>query len=507
MRRQRQWTPFAPTFAFGLLVLIGITSTLPAQEAGVKPEAEPGVDVPPRLLLGQPVEEYQGRRKALMERIEEAELEGGTAGGVARFFSRSRPREPIVVLRGADSADLESKFRQANDFAYLTGVDVPSAFLVIYPDRDESVLYLPPGGSGGDPLGERPLGPGEVAASRFGFDRVESTEQFLADLLGAVGDPLVRSRAGSSATLYVLEPDSDQADGPERRLIRLLKDAAPNTRFRDVSPMIHAMRKVKSEAELALIQRAIDITGDAQRAVMATIRPGVYEYGLEGALMGRFIGGGALRAGFPSIVGSGPNATIPHYFANNRQTEAGDLVVVDIGAEYMNYTADITRTFPVNGTFTPRQRELYHLVLDAQQAVEAEMKPGETRLSDMTAFTREFFDKSPLRARDQDGQEQPLGRFFVHGLGHYLGMDVHDVGSYAEPVQVGEVFTIEPGLYIPSENIGIRIEDDYVMTEHGPRKLSGDIPSDPDTIEQIIAESRRTPGAEAPAAEVTEAGR
>lgn len=488
--RPRQRTFSLPWIAIAGPVALGLTTNLPAQEALVKPLAQ--AEPTPRLLIAQPVEDYQARRRALMERIKTAELDGGPASGSV-FSGRSRSREPIVVLRGADSPDLESKFRQDNNLAYLTGVETPYAFLIIYPDRDESVLYLPPGGSGSDPLGQRPLGPGDEAAEVLGFDRVESSERFLSDLLSAVEDPLVRSRRGSAATLYVVDPEGDRVDQPGSRLNRLLKECAPNTRFRDVSPMLHAMRKVKSQAELAILQRAIDITGDAQHAVMAAMRPGVYEYELEGALMGAFIGGGALRAGFPSIVGSGPNATIPHYFANDRQTETGDLVVVDIGAEFKNYTADITRTYPVSGTFSPRQLELYCLVLDAQKAVEEVMKPGETRLSDMTAFTRQFFNESPLRARDNDGEEHALGRFFIHGLGHYLGMDVHDVGSYSEPVQIGEVFTIEPGLYIPSENIGIRIEDDYVMTESGPRKLSGDIPSDPEAIERIIAEAARAP--------------
>ncbi len=184
------------------------------------------------------------------------------------------------------------------------------------------------------------------------------------------------------------------------------------------------------------------------------------------------------------MIGSGPNATIPHYFGLLRRIEAGDLVVVDIGAEYRHYTADITRTFPAGGHFTPRQREVYQLVLAAQKAVEAEMKPGESRLQDMTRFARQFFQKSSLRARDEKGDEQTMDHFFVHGLGHDLGLDVHDVGSLSDPVRVSEVFTIEPGLYIKSESIGVRIEDDYVMTDHGPEKLSSAIPSDPDEIER-----------------------
>jgi Xaa-Pro aminopeptidase len=212
---------------------------------------------------------------------------------------------------------------------------------------------------------------------------------------------------------------------------------------------------------------------------------------LEGEALAAFLGGGAARAGFSTIVGSGPNGTIPHYFENSRRIEPGELVVVDLGAEYQYYTADITRTFPADGRFTPRQREIYQLVLDAQRAVEAEMKPGQTKLGDMTRFTKEFFRNSPLRARDETGEERTMDHFFLHGLGHYLGMEVHDVGDYGEPVQVGEVFTIEPGLYIKSEALGVRIEDDYVMTEAGPEKLSKAIPSEPEEVERLIASKRQ----------------
>src|SRR5262249_52978101 len=152
----------------------------------------------------------------------------------------------------------------------------------------------------------------------------------------------------------------------DARFIRLLKEGAPATDFLDLAPILGELRKAKTPTELALLQKAIDITGAAQDRVLRYIRPGLYEYQLEGFVHGTFLDGGALRAGFASIIGSGPNATIPHYFDNNRRLEDGDLVVVDIGAEYRYYTADITRTYPASGTFTPRQKELYRLVLDAQ---------------------------------------------------------------------------------------------------------------------------------------------
>jgi Xaa-Pro aminopeptidase len=431
------------------------------------------------LLLGQPREDYAARRAELMRRVREAS---------------PNPDQTVIVFRGADPPEEDGRFRQTNDFAYLTGSEAPSGVLVLWPATEREVLYLPKPPAFAGVFSQARPGPGPETAAKLGIAAVEPTEKLLADLFGTIADPLVGFPARGQGIVYVRNPDPRRpAEGPEPKLVRLLRDGAPTTDFRDVRPITAAMRKVKSPAELDQIQRAIAVTGEALDRIAATIRPGISEGVLEGEALGAFLRGGAERPGFSTIVGSGPNGTIPHYFENSRRIEPGELVVVDLGAECQYYTADITRTFPVDGRFTPRQREIYQLVLDAQKAVEAEMKPGETKLGDMTRFTKEFLRNSPLRARDENGEEQTMDHFFVHGLGHYLGMDVHDVGSYSEPMQVGEVFTIEPGLYVKSESIGVRIEDDYVMTEDGPEKLSKGIPSEPDEVERMIAEARPQP--------------
>jgi Xaa-Pro aminopeptidase len=456
----------------GLTALLGFNFA--AADDGVKPSTPEG----PRLL-GQPRGDFAARRRELMRRIRQDLPERGAG-------------RCLIVLRGADEPENEGRFRQANDFAYLTGVEVPSAVLVLWPAEGREALYLPPVSPHAGVFTESRPAPGPEAAEPLGFQHVESTSTLLADVFRTIGDPMSGFHPGGRAVVYVRNPDQRRApDGPEPRLVRLLREGAPTTDFRDIRPTIAAMRKVKSDAELAHLKRAIAITGEAFDRVVDTIQPGIREYRLKGRILGAFAENGAA-SGFTPIVGSGPNGTIPHYFGEVRELEGSDLVVIDIGAEYQYYTADVTRTYPTEGRFTPRQREIYRLVLEAQKAVEAEMKPGRTKLADMTRFTREFFEKSPLRARDEQGQEQTMDHFFIHGLGHYLGMDVHDVGSYCEPVQVGEVFTIEPGLYIRSEKIGVRIEDDYLMTADGPLKLSKDIPSDPDEIEHRIAEARAT---------------
>ncbi len=324
----------------------------------------------------------------------------------------------VIALVGEGEPGEDAKFHQSNDFAYLTGVHVPHAALLLWPESGEEALYLPPRDRSMDRWVGPRLGPGPEAATRTGFARVESSAAFLADLFRAIGDP----RAGGhspAATVYLIEPSPKAASAtPAARFARLVRDGAPGGRFKELAPLVHEMRKTKSDAEAALIRRAVAVTGDAQREVIRTIRPALPEYRLEGAILGAFVAGGAARAGFPSIVGSGPNSTVLHYDRNSRTIEDGDLVVVDIGAEVQGYTADITRTYPANGRFTPRQRDVYRLVLDAQTAAVADFKPGVSTISSLTRAVRDVFRASPLRAKDEDGVEQTMDHFFTHGLGH-----------------------------------------------------------------------------------------
>lgn len=445
-------------------------------------------------LMGQPAAGYQARRQTLMEQIAE----------------ESGDRPTVVVLRGSDRGDREDfeegRFRQNNPFAYLAGVEIPGSYLVLLPKEQREILYLPPGRlgtafSGGD----RPIPPPvEETARRLGVGEVASTSRLLADLFGAIADPLRPSSGlglgfpkADRAVVYTILPTRRRPESPEGRFVEFLRQGAPSTEFRDLTAILGELRKVKSDSELAILRRAIAITSEALTEVARTVQPGAFEHELEGALIGAFLKKGALRPGFAPIIGSGPNSCIPHYFANDRQMEAGDLVVVDIGAEVLNYTADITRTFPVSGTFNDRQRELYQLVLETQEHVASQIVPGETTLGELTGLARAFFRESPLRAKDEEGREQSMDHFFIHGLSHYLGMDVHDVGSTSQPMQPGEVFTIEPGLYIPTEKIGIRIEDDYLITPDGLCKLSRDIPSDPEAIERWMAASEEASKLEA----------
>lgn len=412
-------------------------------------------------LAGQPLGDYRARRERLMELA----------------------KDGIVVLSGAVEEEFGEveRFRQRNYFLYLTGVDVPRALLILAAmesNGPREILFLPPRNPARERWTGPKIGPGEVAERTFRVQRALSTGEFEAEL---------KRLAEKTRILYTVVPRGPSARFRwEQEFIERLRQIVPDADIRDVTPLIDEMRRVKSPAEIAVLKEAVRITGEAHADVMAALRPGLYEYHLEALVMAAFLRNGAMRAGFPSIIGSGPNSTILHYMENSRQIGENELVVVDIGAEYKYYTADITRTLPSSGRFTERQRQIYELVLGAQKAAEAAFRVGRTTIRDLHRAAIEFMRASPLRSSDG----QTLDRYFIHGLGHYLGMDVHDVGDYSKPLTPGVVFTIEPGIYLPAENLGVRIEDDYLVTETGLVKLSAHIPSSPDEIEKLVGRNK-----------------
>ncbi len=409
----------------------------------------------PASLWGIPLSEYALRRDALRE----------SAG------------DQVVILMGESSTPVRLKFRQDSNFMYLTGVEAPGAVLVLLPENSplgmQEVLFL----REQSPIsrifeGEQPA-PDERTQRMTGIQAVRSVRElndFLPQVAGAHPQILLNRLARNAG------------------LEQTLREANSQVQLGSVERLLAGLRMKKSPAELRLIRAAIHATIEAHRAVARKIAPGVYEYEVEAVIQEAFRRHGSERDAFPSIVGSGPNSCILHYSANRRRMSAGELVVVDIGAEYSYYAADITRTYPVSGKFSPRQRELYLAVLNAQKAAERAAKPGIT-MRELDRIAREALRNSPLRAKDTDGKEYTLDHFFTHGLGHALGMDVHDPET-GQPLQPGAVFTIEPGVYIPTENIGIRIEDDYLMTERGALKLTATLPSDPNAIERMMGQSR-----------------
>ena len=380
----------------------------------------------------------------------------------------------VVLVPAAHERELErdyvqdNDFRQSNTFFYFTGLETQDAWLLLVAGgADEAVLFLPPR----DPLQERwtglRLGPDTTAVRLTGIARVLPTDS-LDPVLSAA---LVRARG----PLYV---PLDQTTRDEPRFRDLLFSGRD---VRNLRPTADSMRLVKDADEVASMRKAVDISVLGHVAAMQAARPGVWEYEIEAALEAEFRRNGADRVGYPSIVGSGPNSTTLHYDVSRRQTRDGDLIVVDAGAEWGQYTADVTRTFPVNGKFTPRQKAIYDLVLATQQAAFDSTRPG-TTIAQLNRVARDYM-------RTHSGTlcgAQTCDAYFIHGLSHWLGMDVHDVGDYSTPLKPGVVFTIEPGIYLAQEALGVRIEDDVLVTATGAEWLSAKAPKTTAEIERLM---------------------
>jgi len=439
-----------------ILVACVVVPTLAAQgRASPAPPLGAWTPVPELPGMGRPVDtaSVAARRRALLARIGRG----------------------VVLVPAAHERELErdylqdNDFRQSNTFFYLTELETQDAWLLLIAGggAPETVLFLPPR----NPFQERwtglRLGPDSTAARLTGIARVlptDSLDPVLSALLARVRGPL-----------YV---PLDQATRDEPRLRDLVFVGRD---VRNLRPVVDSLRLVKDADEIARMRKAIDISGLGHVAAMQAARPGAWEYEIEAALEAEFRRNGADRLGYPSIVGSGPNSTTLHYDVNRRQTRDGDLVVVDAGAEWGQYTADVTRTFPVNGKFTPRQKAIYDLVLATQQAAFDSTRPGAT-IAQLNRIARDYM-------RAHSGTlcgAQTCDAYFIHGLSHWLGMDVHDVGDYSTPLKPGMVFTIEPGIYLAPEGLGVRIEDDVLVTVTGAEWLSAKAPKTTAEIERLM---------------------
>ncbi|MGH7605915.1 MAG: aminopeptidase P N-terminal domain-containing protein, partial [Gemmatimonadales bacterium] len=387
----------------------------------------------------------------------------------------------VILIPAAHGRDLETEylqdndFRQDNTFFYFTGLETQDAWLLWSartPDTLETVLFLPPRNPATERWTRRRLGPDTVATRLSGIAIVLPTDSLVARL--------ARARAGGAGPLYIpLHP----ATRDDARIAGLVFSGHDDVR--NLLPIVDAMRAVKDADEIARLRRAVNISVAGHLAAMRAARPGMYEYELEAALEREFRRHGADRLGYPSIVGSGPNGTTLHYDVNRRRTEDGDLVVIDAAAEWGQYTADVTRTFPVNGRFTPRQKAIYDLVLATQQAAVDSIRPGVT-LRQLDAIARRYM-------REHSGAlcgAETCDVYFIHGLGHPIGMDVHDVGI-GRPFEPGTVLAIEPGIYLPAEGLGVRIEDDVLVTARGAEWLSAGAPRTTEAIERLMRQDRR----------------
>jgi Xaa-Pro aminopeptidase len=276
----------------------------------------------------------------------------------------------------------------------------------------------------------------------------------------------------------------------EKEVVDWLQLAAPQVKLKDIRQQIYALRRIKSPGEIAFLKEAIELSVDAHIEAMKMMRTGLFEYQVAAEMVEIHAMGGSEAEAYAPIVGSGPNSTVLHYDKLARKMEDGDIVVLDVGAQYSGYAADITRTLPANGKFTPRQREIYEIVLGAQNAAMAALKPGMDMCAkgDKSVY-KISYDYINSHGKDRHGKS--LGQYYIHGLGHNIGLDVHDPGAYCTPFEPGMVVTMEPGIYIPEENLGVRIEDDVLITETGYKQLSERLPRNPDEIEKIMADAAK----------------
>ncbi|MBM3492957.1 MAG: M24 family metallopeptidase [Armatimonadetes bacterium] len=406
------------------------------------------VGPPEPTLLGQARSEFADRRARLRETVGDA----------------------IVLLVTTPTYDDRARFRMVNEMVYLTGAEAPGSALALLPDDDPAkqpaVLFLP-----GRPSAE-------AEQERTGIPTVRESRGMWEFL-----EPSIRQ----AKTVYIVGPVGERGKhGPSGAVEERMRATNPKIEVRDLRTVTSAMRIRKSAGEIANLRAAISATIRGFQVAAPQIKPGMTELAVEGYILAGFRLGGASREGFPAVIGSGPNSLILHNDPTDRVLQRDETLVADIGAEVNYYTADLTRTFPVGGRFTPRRLALYELVREVQAACEKHIVPGKTTWSDLNSFAKQQFRKSTLRAEDRDGQMQTMDRFFVHGLGHWLGMDVHDVGGMAGPLPPNSVITIEPGLYIASENTGIRIEDDYLVTETGVERLSAALPSDAPSVQRMM---------------------
>jgi Xaa-Pro aminopeptidase len=439
--------------------------------------------------LAQTPEELQRRRQAVRDAMDP---------------------ESVLILRGAErQADVP--FRQDANLYYLTGVNDSGASLILYAARRGSagtaasaanvgqapvparpggaqpaaasraaspieVLFLaPPAPDSGPPRGE--------ALARPGFQSVRPASDFQQAFESAL--------LSSAATVYLDYPRPRTLSSPlsaEEQWVKAARDRGASFALKPASPLLSALRPIKSDDEIATLRVAAEITAAAEREAMRSAEPGMFEYQLQSIVEHVFRVNGADGPGFSTIIGSGGNSCVLHWSTNSRKTEPGDVVVMDVGARYGMYTADITRTIPIDGTFSKRQRDVYDVVLRANEEAIGMVAPG-VNMSDINARVNDVLANGLIALgliKDKSG----LRQYYTHGLSHSVGLQVHDLGGALTVgvLKPGMVITIEPGLYIPAESLGVRIEDDVVVTDTGHEVITASVPKTIAEIEKLMKE-------------------
>lgn len=416
---------------------------------------------------------FKNRRVALLQKI-------------AQQFPDKRG--PVILFGAFEKSGYP--FRQESSFYYLTGIQEPGVVLVLQEDGKE-ILFAPAYEQ------ER----SKWVATAFSGNSKDDAQKLGIEAIVSLGTPCkgyefsclfsqneysqliayMKATLENKKNIFTLYPTKGAIE--QRLVLERLERFIPElaTNILDISPFVASLRRIKSQAEIEAIYNAVDCTMTAQEAAAQIIEENKYEYEVSAGVEFIFAQSNG-RPAFPSIVATGVHATTLHHTRRDGLLKRGDVVIVDIGAELDYYCADITRTYPVSGTWTKRQKQLYTIVLETQEYIASLAKPG------MYLVNKAYPEKSLHHLAVAFLTKAGYGSYFNHSIGHYLGLDVHDVGSYEEPLQAGDVITIEPGIYIPEEKLGIRIEDNYWITQDDAICLSQDLPKDPSVIEEMMVQ-------------------
>ena len=430
-------------------------------------------------LERQPNADYRARRQALAQKM---------TGGVAILFAGTEAEGPNAVYG----------FRQDNNFYYLSGWGEPGAALVVVsevkakdniPARPYSeILFLPVHNVTQEKwTGPKLTADNPQAPAITGFDRAVNLDQMPAELMKILGS--------GSASVFVDQGQEGEVSSSASSLewLRRTNSFPMRTSTHDVKPLLAQLRVVKDAGEAELIRKATNASIAAHLAALKMIKPGLNERDVDAVMQYQFLKNGCERPAYAPIVGAGANSTVLHYSADDAPIKAGDVVVMDVAGEYSMYASDITRTAPANGKFTDRQREIYDIVLGAQRAVMAAFRPGRSTLTGRGSDSLFKVAYDYINSHGKDLHGQPLGQYFIHGIGHYVGLEVHDVGDGSAPIPRGAVFTVEPGIYIPEEKIGIRIEDIVWVDPNGELvDLTAVLPHTAAEIEAAMAGTYKT---------------
>lgn len=413
-----------------------------------------------------------------------------------RFKKQMKPNS-IAIFRSNDvmprSADNYHHFRQNSDIFYLTGVDQEESTLVLFPDCPNEdfreVLFLR------ETSELISIWEGEKLTKKKGLE----TSGIKTIHWNDKWETLFPVMMNLAENCYLNLNEHDRYSSPNQygdmRFALELKDRFPLHKFERSAPIMHRLRSIKSNIEIELMKHACSITKKGFERVLKFVKPGVMEYEIEAEITHEFLRNASKGHAYEPIIASGANACVLHYVQNNQACKDGDVILLDFGAEYANYASDLSRSIPVNGRYTDRQRQVYDAVLRVFKAASQMLRPGnilkeyheevgklmEKELVDLGLLTMEDIKK-------QDPAWPAYKKYFMHGTSHYLGLDVHDVGSRYQKMEAGMVFTCEPGIYIREEGLGIRIENDFLVTEGAPIDLMSEIPIEADHIEEIMNE-------------------